>query len=215
MIVVLAPDVPRSTLDRLGAELATRGWQVEVSRGKEQTLLLVAGPAQPDELRGLLTGLEADILPVLEPEQYRRQYQRRRFLSAAITGLAVIVLTCLALPVWAFLQPPDSAVVAPDLVHVRGARDMAVGSALLLRIHDVSIHVVRVAPQRWHAVSGACTYSERCLLEWSVEQQRLLCACHGCAYDTYGNVLQPPASIPLVGFKVLESGLELYVRRTL
>lgn len=215
MIVVLPPDFPEPELVRLRSDLRGRGWAVDDSRGTENTVLLVQGPASVEELAARLSAVDADVLPVLELETYRRDQRLRRFLSAAIGGLMVILCTGLLVPAWAYLRPPASTVVAPDLVHAPGAMDLAVGGARLLRIHGVPVQVLRLAPRRWHAVSASCTHMESCLLEWSADQQRLVCACHGCAFDAYGNVQRPPASIPLPTYAVVESAGELYIRRTI
>ncbi len=215
MIVVLPADFPEPELARLRDDLRGRGWTVDDSRGAENTVLLVAGPSSVEELAARLSTVDADVLPVLELERYRRDQRLRRFLSAAITGLVVLLCTGLFVPAWAFLRPPTSAVVAPDLIHVPGAKDLPVGGARLLRVRGIPVQVLRLAPQRWHALSASCTHMESCLLEWSANQHRLLCACHGCAFDAYGNVQHPPASIPLPTYSVVESGGELYIRRTI
>lgn len=215
MIVVLSPGLPASTLDRLSSACAGRGWHAEVSRGAEQTVMLVTGPTDPDDVRAVFVGEEVDVLPVLEGEKYRRDYHRRRFLSASISGLAVLLVLGLAMPLWAYLRPPERAVVVPEMLFVPGADALAVGEGLVVRAGDARIYVVRVTSERWRAVSGSCTYSERCFLEWSAAEQRLTCPCHGCAFDAYGNVLHAPASIPLVSFQVVESGGKLYIRRVI
>lgn len=215
MIVVLPPDIPEPDLVQVRNDLRARDWTVDDSRGSENTVLLVAGPASVEELAARLSAVDADVLPVLELDRYRRDQRLRRFLSIAITGLCVLLCTALAVPAWAFLQPPAGTVVAPDLVHVPGAQDLPIGGARLVRVHGVPIQMLRLAPQRWHAVSASCTHMESCLLEWSADQHRLLCVCHGCAFDAYGNVQRPPASIPLPTFTVVRSGSELYIRRTI
>lgn len=213
MIVVLAPDVPGPALERLCGDWSSRGWTVDSSQGAENTVLLVSGPTSVEELARSLAGLEADVLSVLEPEQYRRQHRNRRFLARVIGGLTILVSMGLLIPIWSFLKPPQRTVVAPELVHVPGAGALPVGGTKALRIQGSPVLVVRLAPHRWHAVSASCTYMERCLLEWSVEQQRLVCACHGCTFDAYGNVLHAPASMPLTTYAVVESGSEIYIRR--
>lgn len=215
MIVVLPPDVPEPALQRLRSIVEARGWQADTSRGSEQTVLLVAGPSDPEELRELVGELEADVLPVKETELYRQEHRRRRFLTAMIGGLALLVLLGMLLPIWAFMQPPERSIIAPELLHVAGAARLPVGAAVVVRVAGRPIQVVRLAPRRWQAVSGSCTYLEQCLLEWSSSQQRLLCSCHGCVFDAHGNALHPPASIPLIRFEVVESGAEIYVRRTI
>lgn len=215
-LLVLPPLVSQELLAVLRSEAEARGWAADSSRGDEQVILAIRGPQSSAELDSLLAGrVEADVLPLPTRDGYRRLYLRRRFLSTLVTGLGILTLTGLVLPLAGFLQPPPETIVAPDLVHVPGGEDLAVGEAARVRFHGEPVLVLRLAPERWQAVSATCTYLDECLLEWNAERRQLLCPCHGCAFDAHGNVVHAPAAIPLVRLEVVELGGGIYVQSSL
>ena len=84
--------------------------------------------------------------------------------------------------------------------------------ALRSRFQNQPILIVHTGNDRFHAVSGRCTHMDDCLLEWRQEQRKIVCPCHGCVYDVYGNVVQGPPSVPLPTFAVERRNEGLYVR---
>ena len=215
-LVVLPAHVSEADLARLHSEIRGRGWSVDSSRGEEQLILAVQGPRDAQELRGVLGGrLDGDLLPVLEGRQYKLLRARRRFQSALVTGLSLLLLAGLVVPLVGFLEPPRGTIFSPELVRVERAEEIPVGEGLLVRITEKPVLVLRLAPERWHALSAACTFMDDCVLEWNALHRQLVCPCHGCAFDVHGNVVHGPASSPLVHLAVLESGGAIFVRRTL
>ncbi|NOT29617.1 MAG: Rieske (2Fe-2S) protein [Planctomycetes bacterium] len=215
-LVVLPAQISEGDLTRLHSEVQGRGWSAGSSRGEEQVILAVQGPHDPEEIRSVLAGrFEMDIIPVLEGERYKLQRARRHFQSTLVTGLGLLVLVGLVVPLVGFLEPPPGTIFSPDLVRVARVDEVAVGERLLVRLSEKPVFVLRLAPERWHAVSASCTFMDDCLLEWDAERRQLLCPCHGCAFDVHGNVVHPPASLPLVRLEVVQSVDGLFVRRTL
>jgi len=215
-IAVLPREASEELLARLGEDLRQRGWAADASRGEEQAILAVEGPRDAAALRAVLPGdLEADVFPLLEAAEYRRLRQRRRFLSALVAGLSLLIAVGLAWPLVGFLEPPPRTILAPDWMHVPAADRLQVGEAVRTQVRGKSIWVVRLAAARWHALSAACTYFDECLLEWDRERREFLCPCHGCAFDAHGNVVHAPASIPLVAREVELREGAVFVRRAL
>lgn len=211
-LVVLPPGTPGPAVERISAEATKRGWRSAASRGEEQVVLALEGPRAAGELGTLVAGLDADVLPILPVESYRRQRWRRRWLSALVSGLGLLIAAGIVLPLFAFLRPPPEPIVTPDLVRVAAVDEIVTGSAVLAHFHAQPILVIRVAPQGWQAVTAMCTTQSDCLLEWDVPRQLVVCPCHGCEFDAQGNVLHPPASTPLLRLEAFESGGTLFVR---
>lgn len=214
-LVVLPADASESSLERLASEARARAWRVVHSRGAEQVVVALEGPRVAHELAPVLTGLEADVLPLAAPQHYRRLRRRRRLLSTLVTGLGLSVAAGVVLPLCAFLRPPPRPIVAPDVLRVAGTDELALGAARLTRFREQPVLVIHVAPRAWTAVLARCTVPGECLLAWDAERQRILCPCHGCAFDAQGSVLQPPASTPLVRLSAFEHEGELFVRSPL
>ena len=217
-LVVLPPEVPGPVLERLCRESGARGWHAGVSPGSEEAVVALAAErarAHDDvaaELAPLLAGLDADLVPLFSAEHYARLRRRRRLLSSLVTGLGLLSLAGVLLPLLAFLRPPPSPIVAPDLVRVAAASEIALGAAVATRFRDQPIFVIRVAEGAFEAVTARCTYSPECLLTWDRAREELECACHGCRFDAHGNVLHPPASIPLSRLEAFESEGSVFVR---
>jgi Rieske Fe-S protein len=214
-LIVLPPDVPEPSLERIRAEAKERGWHADASRGEEQAVLALQGPRTAAELGTLVAGLAPDVLPVLPGEHYRRQRTRRRLLSALVSGLGFLIAAGIVLPLVAFLRPPPDPIVTPDLVRVAAADEIATGKAKLARYHDQPILVIRVASAGWQAVTATCTHPSECLLEWDEPRQLVVCPCHGCRFDAQGNVLHAPASTPLLRLSAFEQHGSLFVRSLL
>lgn len=214
-LVILPADVAPDELERLRAAAGARGWLADASRGEEQAVLALEGPRARGELDGLLAGREADVLPVLSSEHYRRLRLRRRSLALLVAALALAIAGGTLLPLASFLRPPPGAIVAPGVVRVGDVDALAVGQARRTRFQDRPVLVIRVAPHGWRAVLAECSFLARCQLEWDAERQRAVCPCHGCEYDAQGNVAHSPASAPLVRLETLEQDGAVLVRSAL
>jgi len=215
-LAVLPPRTADETLSELSAELASRGWSCESSRGREQVVLAVSGPQSAAQLDSLLAPrARADVIPLLEAGAYRRLQVRRRFLGVLVSGLGLLIVLGLALPLVGYLAPPAAGALAPELLYVGPRDDLAVGQARLVRFDEQPVLVIRDAEERWLAVSASCTYMDDCLLAWEPERALVVCACHGCAFDPHGNPVHPPASIPLLRLEAVPQGQGVYVRRLL
>lgn len=213
-VVVLPPDVPEHALERLHDEATGRAWSIATSRGAEQTVVALAGPPDEAQLDGALRGLpEVDVLRILEPADYRRRRLQRRFLSGLVSGLALLMVLGFVIPFVGYVQPPASAAVPAEEAHVGSLADLPVGEALRTRYGTTPVLVVREAPESVWALVATCTTMDDCTLTWDAHAHQVVCPCHGCAFDARGNVLHPPASVPLARLEVARHGDELYLRR--
>lgn len=205
-IAVLPRDVPEPALTALAAGCRGRGWSADASRGAEQTVVVVAGPRAAAELDGLLgslsPGLEADLEPLREAEDYRRRRSLRRFLTLLGWGLGLFSAAILVAPLLDYLRPLADGSGTAEAVPVNAARELGVGEARVVRAGDEPVLVVRSSAGIWHALSAWCTHGEGCTLEWDADRRELSCPCHGCAFDPRGNVLRPPALFPLAARKL-------------
>jgi len=214
LIAVLPADCDEGLLAELCLLLEGRGWTGEVSRGEEQTVLVVSGPESLSDLEVVLDGrVDADVLPIGDARFYERRRRNRRRMHGLVGGLAILVALGLGLPVLSYLRAPDSVFAAYEFVPVTSFDRLQEHSAQLVRVHSRLVLVVRLEGERLFALSAECTYMEDCQLEWSRERQQIVCPCHGGVYDLYGNVVEGPPSIPLTSFDVDVVGSDIRVRR--
>jgi cytochrome b6-f complex iron-sulfur subunit len=214
MILILAADCPQSTLDEVLEDARRLGWQGEVSRGTEQTVVALSGSGDAQALEEALARRgDVELVPLLERGDYRRAIARRRFMGGLVGGLGALTAVAAGLPVVGFLLPPRGSLSDPNLV--RGARhgEVAEQDAKLVSLLGQPIWLVRTQGESYFALSAICTHMDVCQLEWSAERLQLLCPCHGAAFDLHGNVVQGPASIPLRSFPVDLQGQDVLIRR--
>jgi len=60
------------------------------------------------------------------------------------------------------------------------------------------------------AINPICTHRD-CAVEWKKQRNVFLCTCHDSEFDTTGQVLSPPAKIPLVTYAVKTEGDRILV----
>ncbi len=88
------------------------------------------------------------------------------------------------------------------LVDVAALEDLAPGEALRVDVDDTPICLVRV-DDTVHAVHDTCTHAEASLSEGWVDGDTIECPKHGAAFAlASGEVLTPPATLPLPTFRV-------------
>lgn len=210
LVFPLDPEPVAATTDRIRA----RGWVVETSQGTEQTVGVVHGPETRAELAAALPpGALIEILPLRSGRDYRWQRARQRFFSAMSLGLALLGLVVVVVPLMGFLRPPPEPLMEPDEILVATAEQVPANHARRTRIKDQPLLVIHTGNERYYALDARCTHMEDCLLEWSPERHQIVCPCHGCVYDVYGNVVQGPPSIPLRSYAVERRGDSIYVHR--
>jgi len=117
---------------------------------------------------------------------------RRRFLEWLIRGfLSLWGLGAAAVAV-SFLKAPG-AEERPSEGRVKcgSLSSLPVGSARFIRHGTGPLLIVRATTDQVQAFSAICTHL-RCVLQWEEETRRILCPCHGGAFDRRGNVLSGP-----------------------
>ncbi|NET57082.1 MAG: Rieske (2Fe-2S) protein [Symploca sp. SIO2E6] len=63
------------------------------------------------------------------------------------------------------------------------------------------------------AINPICTHRD-CAVEWKKQKNVFLCTCHDSEFDTTGQVLGPPAKIPLITYSVKTEGDRILVGNT-
>ncbi len=85
------------------------------------------------------------------------------------------------------------------------------GRLLLTNPTDDGVVLTRFSGQIY-AVSDTCTHEWCQLSEGRLDDEQLVCSCHGSVFDiTTGEVLLPPATEPLPTFPVRLSGDQVQV----
>jgi Rieske Fe-S protein len=214
MILILARDVAPQLLEDVVRDAERLGWRSEVSRGEEQVVVALSGPGDPDALEAAMRQRpDVDVLPILDSSELRGLRQRRRMLAGLAGGLGALAAVGAGVPVVGFLLPPKGAFEDPGLVRAGSVAGWREQEAKKIDVLGRPVLVVRMAADRFFALSAICTHMDICQLEWSGERRELVCPCHGGAFDVYGNVVHGPPSIPLTTYPMERIGGDLYIRR--
>jgi 3-phenylpropionate/trans-cinnamate dioxygenase ferredoxin subunit len=100
---------------------------------------------------------------------------------------------------WTSVGPAESR---PDL------------SASIVRVTEVAL--ARLPDGSWSAFDNSCPHEECPLAEGELEDDRIVCYCHGSTFDLRtGAVLEGPAEEPLTMFevRVVDGDLQLLLER--
>lgn len=212
MILVFAPDAPETLLQEACLAAASLGHSCEVSRGPRETVVVLSGTEDAEELGKRLASLgPVDLITLQEPGRYARLRTRRRFTGALVAGLGLFMTVGAAVPLAGFLLPPRRALMHEGQFRAADVAQLGENSARMVRFRGEPVLLVRQAGERYFALAALCPYMEDCLLEWSAERLQVVCPCHGDAFDLYGNVLRGPASVPLHSYVVERVGDGLYL----
>jgi Rieske Fe-S protein len=214
VILVLAQDIGEAALDLILRDCQSLGWQCEVSRGAEQTIVTLSGSADPGVLEERFRERgDVDVIPILSQREYRYLHARRRMLAGMAGGLGALTALGTGIPVLGFLLPPKGVIPDRDLVRVAAQDEIKERTGRRMTLLGQPVLLVRLEHQRWFALSAICTHMNICHLDWNEERRELVCPCHGGAFDVHGNVVQGPPSIPLESYQVELIGPDVFVRR--
>lgn len=212
MFLVLQPDTDESLLERIRRELEPLGCQLQISRGAEQILIVLAGQFDPGRVHAAAAAWpEVDALPLRSDRYYRHERQRRTVMGSLIVGFGLLAVAALCFPVIAYLFPPEHKLELSGPQAVATVERFLPGSARTLRVHGESVIVIHDQPGHFYAVSAYCTYLQPCQLSWSEDRRQLLCPCHGGVFDVQGNVVDGPTNLPLRRFTVTVGGNTIFV----
>ena len=87
-------------------------------------------------------------------------------------------------------------------------------SASMVRVTEVAL--ARLPDGSWSAFDNSCPHEECPLAEGDLEDDRIICYCHGSTFDLRtGAVLEGPAEEPLTMFevRVVDGDLQVLVER--
>jgi 3-phenylpropionate/trans-cinnamate dioxygenase ferredoxin component len=94
-----------------------------------------------------------------------------------------------------------------EFVRVTGANELGEGEMQMFEVHGNKIAVANVAGT-FHAFDDTCTHLQCSLAEGDLEENIVICPCHGSEFDVRsGEVLQGPAREPVETYETrIESG---------
>jgi 3-phenylpropionate/trans-cinnamate dioxygenase ferredoxin subunit len=79
-------------------------------------------------------------------------------------------------------------------------------------VGGTEVGIARLADGSWSAFDNSCTHEECPLADGDLEEDRIICYCHGSTFDLpSGAVLEGPAERPLTIFdvRIVDGDLEL------
>jgi Rieske Fe-S protein len=127
------------------------------------------------------------------PGRDLNQVPRRGFLAVSVGGSAAALAVTSAYPVARYLEPPRDGIGGPTLVGKLD--DFPVGSVRIVVVNEQPVFVLRSSAEV-RAFSALCTHLQ-CVVQYSPEQRRFECPCHGGIYALDGRNLAGPPPRPL------------------
>jgi Rieske Fe-S protein len=124
---------------------------------------------------------------------------RRDFLAVSVGTSATALAVASAYPVVRYLDPPREALAAGPSAAGR-LEDFPVGSVRLVVLADRPIFILRTSTEV-RAFSALCTHL-KCVVEYSADQKRFECPCHGGIYALDGSNVAGPPPRPLEELEV-------------
>jgi nitrite reductase/ring-hydroxylating ferredoxin subunit len=155
---------------------------------------------------------ELELVPILSGREYWKQRLLRKVVGWLAVGLGLLTALATMMPALGFLVPPRRPTPGADMSRAALVRELPDGVSRIVRFRNQPVLVVHHGPERYFALSAICTHMEDCKLEWDRERSQIVCPCHGCIFDLYGNVAQGPASVPLQRFGVEHAGGRVFLR---
>ncbi|MFQ5844020.1 MAG: Rieske 2Fe-2S domain-containing protein, partial [Planctomycetota bacterium] len=168
MLIVCRKDLTDDDFRRLESKLADVPFELRWAR-RAGRLVLLCERARGDEPELVdLAGDPAVEYLLRDPtrEEITRLFSRRDVLDLAIAGTGLVAAAAVLAPLGLYVTAPahersprgERWLAAADSIPVNGSRSRVVDGEELL--------IVRRDEARFHALSGTCTHSEVCLVEW-------------------------------------------------
>jgi 3-phenylpropionate/trans-cinnamate dioxygenase ferredoxin subunit len=133
--------------------------------------------------------------------------------SRPCTSFSPVFLFGLGVPQGAWFAFPSIRSVCMRVETVTGtkASDIRRGTLALIEINGTRITVANV-DGTYYAFDDTCTHEQCSLAEGDLEGTKVICMCHGAEFDVKtGNVLAPPAKLPLKVYPVRVSDDVLHI----
>lgn len=203
MLVILPPDGSTPLVESVCRIATSHGFRAEPSHGDEQTIVALAGHGDRAALEHDLSRVaDVDVVPMLTGREYWRKRLQRKVVGWLATGLGLLTIVAVAIPILEFLVPPVHRLSGSEFSRAALVRALPDGSARTVHVRGRPVLVVHHGDDHYFAVSAICTHMSECRLEWDGGRAQIVCPNHGCVFDLFGNVAHGPASVPLERYTV-------------
>ncbi len=139
---------------------------------------------------------------------------RRSFLKYILGGSLIAFIGAVLYPVIAFLKPPKSKSVEISSIKVCKVNDLPNDSGLIFKFGNKPGILVRTPKGDFRAFDATCTHLD-CTVQYKKDMGVIWCACHNGKYDLNGRNISGPPPRPLIPFKVIVQGDEIFVSKQL
>jgi Rieske Fe-S protein len=129
------------------------------------------------------------------------QPERRKFLSAILSGSLIAVAGAIVYPVFRFLTPPPQEAEIVASVNLGKSADFPVNAGKIFRFGNRPGIIIRGSDNKLRAFSATCTHLD-CIVQYDAKAECIWCACHNGRYDLNGLNISGPPPRPLTQFKV-------------
>lgn len=141
---------------------------------------------------------------------------RRAVILGGLGLVGTAYAAAIGYPVYRYLATPGNraaAVAAVTEVALKDAQKLPSGSVMMFRFGSHPAMLIHHKDGKWVALDAVCTHLG-CTVQYTPEDNRIVCACHGGVYDssTGANVSGPPPK-PLTAYRVEVQDEQVIVSR--
>ncbi|NDJ84506.1 MAG: Rieske (2Fe-2S) protein [Chloroflexi bacterium] len=127
------------------------------------------------------------------------QYRRRDFLKTAWGTLATLAVGGFGYVGFRFLESRVEEGQFGEVIHVGNIEEFE--PLTVTQFSQGRFFLVRMEDGGFLALYRKCTHLD-CVVRWNDEDQHFHCPCHGSEFEMDGDVVNPPAPLPLVRFPI-------------
>jgi cytochrome b6-f complex iron-sulfur subunit len=137
---------------------------------------------------------------------------KRDFLAVLLGGSLIAWIGSVLFPIFSYLKPPKQAEVEVKSVKVGKLSDIEKDSGMIIRFGNQPVILVRTSGGELRAFTATCTHLD-CTVQYKKELGVIWCACHNGKYDLTGRNIAGPPPRPLLPYRVIVQGDEVFVAK--
>jgi Rieske Fe-S protein len=126
---------------------------------------------------------------------------RRKFINLILGGGILGWLGSIMYPVISYLNPPKTPEANVKSIKAGLFADFPPNSAQILKFGRKPVILIRTTTGEFRAFAATCTHLD-CIVQYRVDTNQILCACHNGIYDLKGRNISGPPPKPLEEFTV-------------
>ncbi|MBI3893060.1 MAG: ubiquinol-cytochrome c reductase iron-sulfur subunit [Candidatus Wallbacteria bacterium] len=139
-----------------------------------------------------------------------KKVSRKDFLDLAVAASAGLTAVGIGVPILTYIWPPlEVTTTAGQKVKIAGLKDITPVKAKAVMFNNKPVLVINTG-DNFIALAATCPHLG-CVVKWDEPAGKIMCPCHGAAFDIRGNVLGGPAPSPLVPVPLTKAADGIYL----